>query len=51
MSLPLSKFIDQGGALTFEMRPEEGFSMDQLETMEDPNAILTALGITLSHSK
>lgn len=46
----LSKFVEKGGALTFEMQPAEGFSFDQLATMEDPNAIMSSLGLSLSHS-
>lgn len=47
----LTGFIDNGGTLTFEMKPEDGFSFAQLETMQNPDVILNKLGLSLTHSK
>lgn len=50
MTGALGKFIKDGGALTFEMRPAEGFSLSDMTSMDDPNEALDKLGLTLSHS-
>lgn len=50
MTGPLGKFIENGGALTFEMEPAEGFSLSDMATMANPNDALDKLGLTLTHS-
>jgi len=47
---PLGDFLDEGGTLTFEMRPAPGFSLMDMENMSNPNDALDKLGLSLSHN-